>query len=169
MPSLLTEPLTVDAFMPFGRVISAGLKAGTSANQGTALRFDFCADLVSTRPSAKANLAVFSSVARHLPLEAKVLERHPCSTQVFLPLRCTRYLVCVAPTLPTGEPDLTGLRAFVCDTGVGVAYAPGTWHHPMVALDHDAEFAMLAWEDGGPRDCETRPLEVSWLIGSSAG
>lgn len=152
------RPLDAEAFKPFGRVISAGLQAGSEANQGTAVRFDFCTDLLSTRPEAKANLAVFRSTARTLPLDVVLLERHPCSTQVFIPMVVTRYLVCVAPTLPDGSPDVSKLQAFVCGPGQGVSYAPGTWHHPMVSLDTQAEFAMLAWEDGGPRDCEIQKL-----------
>jgi ureidoglycolate hydrolase len=27
------------------------------------------------------------------------------------------------------------------------------WHHPIVALDSAADFAMLAWEDGTADDC----------------
>jgi ureidoglycolate lyase len=164
MTTLLVQPLSVAAFAPFGQVVSAGLQLGSSANFGTAERFDFCADLRSTRPGARSNLAVFRSTARQLPLEVKVLERHPCSTQVFLPMISSRYLVCVAPTLPDGGPALDGLQAFVCVAGQGVAYAPGTWHHPMVSLDTDAEFAMLVWEDGSPLDCELRPLERSFTV-----
>lgn len=151
-------PLTAEAFAPFGRVVSAGLVPGASANQGTAVRFDFCAELTSTRDGARPNLAVFRAVAKSLPFEVVLLERHPCSTQVFIPMVVARYLVCVAPTLPDGAPDVAGLRAFVCLPGQGVAYAPGTWHHPVVALDSPGEFAMLAWEDGSPLDCEVRAL-----------
>lgn len=152
------EPLSAPAFAPFGRVISAGLQPGASANQGTAVRFDYCAELLTTRPEAKANLAVFRSVAKALPHQVVLLERHPCSTQVFLPMIVSRYLVCVAPTAADGGPDLAGLKAFTCLPGQGVAYAPGTWHHPVVALDAPGEFAMLAWEDGTPLDCEVRAL-----------
>ena len=156
--------LTPEAFAPFGQVVSAGLRPGASANQGTAVRFDFCADLLSTRPQAKPNLAVFRSEAGSLPHRVALLERHPCSTQVFLPMIVTRYLVCVAPTLPGGGPDVDALVAFTCAPGQGVAYAPGTWHHPMVALDQPGEFAMLAWEDGTPRDCEVQPLAAPLLV-----
>lgn len=155
---LTALPLSAEAFAPFGRVVSAGLQPGAPANQGTAVRFDFCAELRSTRPEAKANLAVFRSVARTLPHDVLLLERHPCSTQVFLPMLVSRYLVCVAPTRPDGGPELAGLRAFICLPGQGVAYAPGTWHQPMVALDAPGEFAMLAWEEGTPLDCEIREL-----------
>ena len=66
---------------------------------------------------------------------------------------CTRYLVCVAPTGKDGLPMLDGLEAFVCSPGQGVNYHAGTWHHPLVALDGPAQFAMLVWEDGTKEDC----------------
>jgi ureidoglycolate lyase len=155
---LTAVPLSAEAFAPFGRVVTAGLQPGSPANQGTAVRFDFCAELASTRPQARPNLAVFRSVPKSLPHEVLLLERHPCSTQVFIPMIVSRYLVCVAPTLPDGGPDVALLRAFLCGPGQGVAYATGTWHHPMVALDAPGEFTMLAWEDGTPLDCEVREL-----------
>lgn len=165
MTSLAAVPLTAEAFAPFGRVISAGLTAGVSANQGTAVRFDHCAELTSTRPAAKPNLVVFRSTPRSLPFDVRLLERHRCSTQVFVPMIVSRYLVCVAPDLADGTPDLSRLRAFVCAPGQGVAYAPGVWHHPMLALDAPGEFAMLVWEDGTPVDCElhhfTEPVRVT--------
>jgi ureidoglycolate lyase len=156
--ALIAEPLTRAAFAPFGDVVSAGLGEGTSANQGTAVRFNWAAGLESTRGAARPNLAVFRSAPQPLPFTVKLLERHPCSTQAFLPLVCARFLVCVAPTAPDGGPDLAGLRAFVCSPGQGVNYHRGVWHHPIVALDTPAEFAMLAWEDGTASDCEERPL-----------
>ncbi len=167
MRELRAEPLSADAFAPFGRVVSAGLQQGSSANQGTAVRFDFTCELSNTRPHAKPNLAVFRSVARSLPLEVVLLERHPCSTQVFIPMIVSRYLVCVAPTLPDGGPDLSGLKAFICAPGQGVAYAPGTWHHPMVALDTPGEFTMLAWEDATPLDCEVRELAQRFRVSAA--
>lgn len=154
MPTLTVAPLTAEAFAPFGRVVSAGLTSGISANQGSAVRFDHCAPLINTRPAATPNLTVFRSTPRRLPLDMTLLERHACSTQVFVPMVVSRYFVCVGPTAADGTPDLSQLRAFVCAPGQGIAYAPGVWHHPMVALDAPAEFAMLVWEDGSPVDCE---------------
>lgn len=148
------QPLSVEAFAPFGDVVSAGLKAGALANQGTAVRFDHCAALVNARGvQATANLAVFQSEPKVLPFEVKLLEQHPHSTQVFLPMQCARFLVCVAPTLDGGAPDQAALKAFICVAGQGVAYKPGVWHHPIVALDEAAHFAMLAYEDGSANDC----------------
>lgn len=162
--TLRAQPLTPEAFAPFGRMVSAGLQPGSSANQGTAVRFDFYAALTSTRPGAKPNLAVFRSVPKALPFEVKLLERHPCSTQVFLPLIVSRYLVVVAPTKDDGAPDLERLAAFLCGPGQGVEYGVGTWHHPMVALDAPGEFAMFAYEDGTALDCEVRQLGSSLTV-----
>ncbi|MFY1827259.1 ureidoglycolate lyase [Myxococcus fulvus] len=158
---LVARPLTPEGFAPYGDVVSAGLGPGALANQGTAVRFDWSARLENARESAKPNLAVFRSVARSLPFTVKLLEHHPYSSQVFLPLRCERYLVCVAPTAPSGGPDLERLEAFICGPGEGVNYHRGVWHHPIVALDAPAELAMLAWEDGSEGDCVVRHFEPS--------
>jgi ureidoglycolate lyase len=152
-------------FAPFGRVIEVGAGVSSNANQGTATRYDFCTDLITTRPQARLNLAVFRAEPRAMPLTLKLLERHPCSTQVFVPMAVSRYLVCVAPTAPDGGPELSGLRAFVCTSRQAVAYAPGVWHHPMAALDAPSDFTMLAWEDGTSLDCEVRELpETAWRV-----
>lgn len=155
---MAATPLTAEGFAPFGDVIAAGLGPGASANQGTALRFDRAARLASTREGAHPNLAVFRSVAKELPFDVRLLERHPCSSQAFLPMVCGRYLVVVAPDDPHGGPDLDRLRAFVASAGQGINYLRGVWHHPIVALDASADFVMLAWEDGGSLDCEEQQL-----------
>jgi ureidoglycolate lyase len=160
------RPLTREEFAPFGDVIGLELGGGSSANQGTAIRYDRVAQLTSSRPDAQPNLAVFRSVAKALPFEVRLLERHPCSTQMFMPLACRRFLVVVCPEDARGEPDLPRLRAFVCGPGQGVNYRAGVWHHPIIALDGPADFLMLAWEDGSARDCEERPLSAPLLVTS---
>jgi ureidoglycolate lyase len=145
-------------------VIGLELAGGTSANQGTATRYDWVARFASSRPQAKPNLAVFRSVEKALPFEVRLLERHPCSTQLFVPLACQRFLVVVCLEDARGEPDLARLSAFVCGPGQGVNYRAGLWHHPIIALDGPAELLMLAWEDGSALDCEERPLPAPLLV-----
>lgn len=150
---ILTEPLLAERFAPFGDVVSAGLREGKDANQGNAVRFDWAARLESSRTTAKPNLVVARCTPQPLPLVLELLERHPGSSQAFLPMICSSYLVVVAPALADGSPDLDGLRAFTCSSGQGINYHRGVWHHPIVALDTTADFAMLVWEDGTPGDC----------------
>ncbi len=154
--TVLALPLTREGFAPFGDVVSTRPDGGTGANQGTALRFDHAAALQNLRAHAAPNLAVFQSAPQPLPFTVRLLERHPHSTQVFLPLVCARFLVCVAPDDADGGPDLSRLQAFVAGAGQGICYRAGVWHHPIIALDAPAELAMLAWEDGTAADCEER-------------
>jgi len=160
-----SQPLTVEAFAPFGQVVSAGLKAGSSANQGTAVRFDWCAELINNRPHAKPNMAVFRSTPVPMPFELKLLERHPKNTQAFVPMVTAGFLIVVAPDGADGNPNLKELRVFHCTAGQGINYKPGVWHHPIIALDQPSEFMMLAWEDGSPEDCEEfwfeKPLHIN--------
>lgn len=162
--TLVAEPLAHASFAPFGDVISAGFTPGALANQGTATRFDWCTQLVNTRPSANANVSVFRSVAKTLPLELTLFEHHPCSTQAFIPMVCHSFLVCVAPTAPDGGPDVSRVRAFRCSPGQGINYRVGVWHHPIIALERDADFVMVAFEDGSPGDCVVHRLERALVV-----
>ena len=158
-PLLLSvEPLTAAAFAPFGDVVEARPTQTREANQGTARRHDRLARFESVRPKAEANLAIFESRALALPLPLRLFERHAHSTQLFLPMAASRYLVVTAPDAGDGGPDFAKARAFLAGPTQGVNYRAGCWHHPIVALDRDATFAMLAWEDGGAEDAEERML-----------
>lgn len=157
------EPVTREAFAPFGQLIEAA-GACSLANQGTAARFDFAARLANLRPDARPNVAVFRAQPRALPLAIRLLERHPGSSQMFVPMTAPRYAVLVAAAGPDGAPDLATLRAFACASNQAINYDAGTWHHPMIALDAPSDFVMLAWEDGTPGDCVEHPLPEGWAI-----
>ncbi|KAK0733321.1 ureidoglycolate hydrolase [Lasiosphaeria miniovina] len=160
---------------------------GIVANQGTAIKYQHLSRMANhyhQAPSGNPGVAVmnmfvcsarldirssepgldeFASV--HVPqlFPVSVLERHPFTTQTFIPLTTDdrkRYLVIVAPSLPPaiadqalpvpvpgpadaaasrrlpgrGLPDVRRLRAFIARTNQAVTYGPGTWHAPMVAL-----------------------------------
>jgi len=168
MKALIAEPLSVEGFLPFGDVVSAGLSQGKDANQGSAVRFDWTSALESSRPHAKANLVALRCQPKQIPFEVKLLERHPCSTQAFLPMLCSTYLVVVSLALEDGSPNLASLRAFVCSPGQGINYRRNVWHHPIVALNAPADFAMLVWEDGTADDLVEHwlPSPITVLSGS---
>ena len=63
------------------------------------------------------------------------LERHPHSTQTFIPLTVGRWIVLVAPTLPDGSPDLVNARAVVAGPGDAVCIARNAWHAGLTVLD----------------------------------
>jgi ureidoglycolate lyase len=155
---MIPLPLTPESFRPFGAVIAADA-AGVSANQGTALRSNHLAELINLRPGARPNLCAFRCAPATGPrFEARLLERHAKSTQLFVPMSATsRYLVIVA--LGDARPDLKTIQAFIASGPAGIAYAPGVWHHPMIALDAAIDFACLVWEDGGAEDCDESELQ----------
>jgi ureidoglycolate lyase len=73
------------------------------------------------------------------------LERHPHSTQSFLPLGVGRWLVVVAPTLADGLPDAANARAFVAGPADAICIGRNVWHAGLTVLDRPAEFGMMMW------------------------
>jgi ureidoglycolate lyase len=153
MVQLSIQPLTAEAYAPFGDVLEprAGV-TGVRVNEGSALRFDHIAELTNLRDGrANLNIAHFECQPRTLPFTVRVLEKHPHSTQLFSPLGAERYVVVVA----TGDaqPDWRSLRAFLASGRQGITYHPGVWHHTLMALDQVTGFHCIVWEDGSAGDC----------------
>jgi ureidoglycolate lyase len=153
------EPLQREAYRPYGDVVAAapGL-ASFSANNGTARRFDRLGAIENLRPGrATPNLCLFRAApSAQRPFVVRMLERHAHSTQLFVPMAGARYLVIVCAG--SESPDLRTLRAFIADGTQGITYRPGTWHHPLVALDRQTDFACLVHEDGSAGDAEERAV-----------
>jgi ureidoglycolate lyase len=162
---LVAQPLNLESYSPYGRVIMASPRGepGRPANRGTARRFNHLAPMEDLRPGAATlNVCVFRCAPRlAFPLPVALLEKHPASTQVFLPMNARRYLIIVARG--GDRPDLTTVAAFIATGAQGVSYHPGVWHHPMIALDAEIDFSCLVWEDGTESDCVEVPYEMGEL------
>ncbi|MBL7716264.1 MAG: ureidoglycolate lyase [Bdellovibrionales bacterium] len=162
-------PLNSDAYRPFGDVIAArGHEEGKPANQGTARRHDQVAELVNLRPGkAQVNVCVFRADAfKGSTFEVKLLEHHPKTTQMMIPMNCPKhYLVIVAMGNAEGNaPDLSTMKAFLAKSNQGITYHPGVWHHPLIALDQDTDFACVVYEDGSSEDCSIHTITPSIQI-----
>jgi ureidoglycolate lyase len=140
---LNAEPLTADAFAAFGSVFSAPAAPGRSAP---------VAELLSDRAHATPTLTVSLEDPPPLPVIIRCLEQHPFSTQTFIPLDLSRYLLVVAPTLHSGHPSLAEARAFVGGATQGVSYVTGLWHAAFMVLDRRGSYAALIWRDGTAAD-----------------
>ena len=159
-----------DAYLLYGDLISARADvAPVAANLGTAQRFNWLGELSNLRPDgARANLCLFRSQpfpAAEFPV--RLLERHPFSTQVFIPINCSRHYLIVVALGGDAGPDLLTLRAFLVGREQGITYRPGVWHHPLIALDRETDFACVVWEDESRGDCEVRKLGETIAIALS--
>jgi ureidoglycolate lyase len=165
-PLLVPRPLTPEAYAPYGKVLMASPRGepGEIANLGTALRFDDVVEVENTR-GANAALKVKVFRSRPVALERRplaLLEKHPCSTQLFIPMNASRYIALVARG--GDRPDLSTLAAFVVTGPRGISYGPGVWHHPMLTLDSETDFVVFVHEDGSPVDCVVVVAEPTWPV-----
>jgi ureidoglycolate lyase len=160
MRELTPEPLTAEAFTPFGSVIEAGDDAmKLDINQGHAIRYDRLAEIDAAEEGGVAVISLF----RAKPLAELVLkafERHPLGSQSFVPLSGRPYLVAVAPV---GAFDAAQVRLFRAAGHQGVHYRKGVWHHFLLVLE---ESDFLVVDRAGPGDnCEEVELAAGDEIG----
>jgi len=157
---LKAAPLSIQDYKKYGDIIEIEDSSSeiVYANQGTASRRNFLANFQNLRTNAKMNWCAFRCKPASLPFNIKLLERHPYSTQVFIPMTAERYLVIVA--LGGDSPDISTLRVFVAKNNQAISYHPGVWHHPMVTLDKVTDFTCVVAEDGTAGDCEILPLSL---------
>lgn len=162
MREIIIHPLTATAFAPYGDVIEAPASPGR-------LRFDDA--LSNLRDDARPGLAL----SRTAPSPAgKVvvsqMERHAFSSQSFVALSVSRWMVGAAPHGPDGRPDMDRLEVFVAGPGQGITLRADVWHVPMTVFDEEALFAVFMWRNGGATDEEFVPVEpVAVAVPALAG
>jgi ureidoglycolate lyase len=200
-------PLNQSSFFNFGTVVEnpePALKPSTKmdrlprnaiqVNQGTAIKYQHVTDMLDLYDSAPSNVSsravvnMFVCAPRELQsvseeavegiFHVNILERHPFTSQTFIPLGLSpadkedaRYLVVVAPPLPPspkdqllpvptqplpdgrwasrGLPDLNKIRAFIAKGSQAVTYGAGTWHAPMVVIGRRTiDFVVVQFANG---------------------
>ena len=158
---LEVQPLSREAFAPFGDVIEASdaVKHFT-INAGNTERYHDLAD-IAPGPDGRVIVSIFRGQPRPLPFSVQMMERHPLASQAFIPMSGKPYLVVVAPA---GEPPaVEDLKVFLARHDQGVNYATGVWHHPLLALDEVCDFLVV--DRGGPgHNCDEIQLERHGLI-----
>ncbi|KAH3688119.1 hypothetical protein WICPIJ_000890 [Wickerhamomyces pijperi] len=162
--AITTEPLTPESFSKFGDIISADHQIqdndSSSANYGTAIKIHKVSRITNnfqdapSKSTATANFNIFrcsppnhlmKKVDSKLVYSSKVLERHPFSSQAFIPMGCDKskcaYVVICAES---GE---------------------GTWHAPMISLVENLDFAVMIHENGvAEEDCQECYFEPNFVI-----
>lgn len=134
------EPLTAEAFAPFGEVLAASGAPDKIINQGLCGRFHDLATLDFIGDDARAGISVFKSQKRSFPYTLEMVERHPLGSQAFLPMSMDPFLVIVCPD-DQGRPGRP--RAFLTASGQGINFHRGTWHGVLTPLAEPGLFAVI--------------------------
>jgi ureidoglycolate lyase len=137
MKTLAVHPLTRAGFAPFGDVIETEGADHFAINNATTERFHDLAAVIGDRTL----ISIFRGQPFAPPIAIPMVERHPLGSQAFVPLDRRPWLVVVAPSGPDGAPGEP--VAFLATGTQGVNYAPGTWHHPLIALEAVSEFLVV--------------------------
>jgi len=158
-PVLHSEPLTADAFAPWGDVLEAAGAPDKLINEGMCGRYHNRArlDIIDgQQPSeaGQAGISLFQAKLRALPFRLTMVERHPLGSQAFLPMSESRFLVVVADDRD-GVP--VNFRAFLTRPGQGVNLGRNVWHGVLCPLDGSGLFAVI------DRVGEGVNLEEHWL------
>lgn len=180
---IYAQALTDEAFAPFGSVVQQkdDVKM-VSANGGTAKKYLKVSESIqnyeksSSASTSKGVWNFFSTHPsvhpandEHAAFQISVLERHPFTTQTFIPMCRSSdeqaYLIAVAPNAPDGMPDWNQTQAFVAKGAQGVTYSAGVWHAPMVTIGKETMLAAFNYENGvADDDCQVQstesPIEV---------
>ncbi|MDA0348214.1 MAG: ureidoglycolate lyase [Verrucomicrobia bacterium] len=139
------EPLTSEAFAPYGDVVEAEGHEGSPINQGRANRFDALVTVDCEGTEKPPVISMVEARQYDLPKTVTFLERHPFGSQAFFPNSSTPFLVVVAA--PSESVDETTLKAFVSNGKQGVNYHRNTWHHVMLTPFGDVTFIVVDRSD----------------------
>ncbi|MGU3539665.1 ureidoglycolate lyase [Methylobacterium sp. A54F] len=158
--SLTAQPLTAEAFAPFGAVIDRAGAAPRPMNAGMARRFHDLASVEIDGPDGRVVIGLVEAEPYALPLSLSLVERHPLGAQAFVPLTGAPFLVVVCPD-EGGRPGRP--CAFVTEPHQGVCYARGTWHGVLTPFGAAQSFVVI--DRGGPGvNLEEHVFETPWTI-----
>ncbi|MEO6606970.1 MAG: ureidoglycolate lyase [Aestuariivirga sp.] len=149
---MIIDPLTREAFAPFGDVIEMSGAEIININQNFAQRFNDLAQIDVTSESGTVNISLAVAMPRPQPIAIKLMERHPLGSQIFYPLQDEPWLVLVC----TNPRDPASYRAFKASGRQGINYARNAWHHPLLVLKPQRFFVV---DRKGPGN----NLEELWL------
>ena len=139
MNRLKPSALTSEAFAPFGDVVAIDSATHYSINQGFAERYNDLAHIDVEAEQGAVNVSIVTAEPRPIPIDIRLMERHPLGSQIFYPLQDRDWLVVVAEDLS----NIASFRAFRATGRQGVNYARNIWHHPLLVFDRKSRFLVI--------------------------
>ncbi|MEP3329885.1 ureidoglycolate lyase [Sedimentitalea sp.] len=135
---IIVQPITAEAFAPFGDLMDCAGEPDKVINQGQCGRYHNRATLDFS--DGRAGISLFNANPRELPLVLDMVERHPDGSQAFVPMAHVPFLVVVAPD-EAGKPGTP--LAFRTAPGQAINYHKGTWHGVLTPLRAPGLFAVV--------------------------
>lgn len=140
MKEIVIQPLTREAFAPFGDVIETENANNFPINGGNATRYHDLAKIDTTGDKARPMISLVRGVPYPLPLKLTMVERHPLGSQAFIPLSDNPFLIVVSRETDEGPSEPI---AFKTTPGQGVNIARNVWHGILTPLDDVSDFAVV--------------------------
>lgn len=134
------KEITKDNFSIYGDLITTRNKISENINKNTTQSFFDLANIEILGEDKNVRLNIFNSKKRIFPIIIDMLEMHPLSSQVFLPMSITNFIVLVAPI--NTKPDLSKIEYFKISNGDGINFKSGVWHFPLISIN-DAQFITI--------------------------
>jgi len=149
---LKVQPLTTVAFAPFGDVIEVDDDHHHyPINNGTTERYHDLAEVDVLEQGGRTLINIFRGQPFQLPIRIKLMERHPLSSQAFIPMSDKPFLVVVAEK--GDNLDANNLFAFISNGQQGVNYHRAVWHHPLLSLESVSDFLVVD-RGGNGENCD---------------
>lgn len=141
MRQLRLQALTAAAFAPFGDVIDPNADCEQIAiNDGRTRRHHALARIDCSRGGGEAAISIFRADPVEPGFQLLRMERHPLGSQAFINTSGKPFAVVVAPP---GELVESAIEGFLAAPNQSVSYAPGVWHHYLLALGEPADFVVV--------------------------
>ena len=132
------QPLSAEAFAPFGDVLDCSGAPDKIINAGLCGRFHDRAKL--DFGDARGGISLFKATPRSFPYTLDLMERHPEGSQAFVPMSEHPFLVTVALD-ENGRPGTP--LAFLTASGQGINLHRNVWHGVLTPLELPGLFAVV--------------------------
>ena len=158
---LVLQPLTAEAFRPFGDVIQRRSVAPERINDGNTRKYANLARIDTREGDGETAIHLYRSEAATLPFLIEGMERHTLGSQAFMPLQPRPFPVIVAP--PGDDPGVQDIRGFISNGKQGINLYKGVWHHYQISLGGVCDYLVI--DRSGPKnDCDEWVLDRQLLI-----
>ncbi len=138
--TLIAQPLTKQAFAPFGDVIEKAGAEKIAINRGNCIRHHALSVADVKGEGSQVGINIFAGKPYALPHTLDMVERHPLGSQSFHPLGDDPWLVIVCSD-DDGKP--VDPIVFMAGSDQGVNLNPNTWHGVLTPLYNQTDFLVV--------------------------